>query len=74
MSAVRKLVLDGVGIHLGPKWVFKNDIESGAVVQLFTEKPLKSFPVHSLYIARSYLPLKTKEFSRLLSEYLDAEI
>ena len=71
VTAVRNLVLEGAGIHLGPYWVFREDIKNGNVFQLLAGRPLKSFPVHAVYIARSYLPFKTKEFARLLSEKLN---
>ncbi|MCL7945449.1 LysR family transcriptional regulator [Marinobacter sp. ATCH36] len=70
VSAIRKLVLDGKGIHLGPRWVFAEDIESGRLVSLLPDKPLRSFPVHAIYPARSYLPFKVREFIRLTSQQL----
>lgn len=70
ISAIRRLVLDGKGIHLGPRWIFAEDIESGRLVRLLPDKPLRSFPVHAVYPARSYLPFKVKEFIRLVSEQL----
>jgi DNA-binding transcriptional LysR family regulator len=72
VAAIRRLVLEGNGIHLGPLWVFAEDIESGRLVRLLPDRPLRSFPVHAVYPARSYLPVKVKEFIRLLSEELDS--
>ena len=74
VAAVRRLVLEGKGIHLGPLWVFAEDIESGRLVRLLPDRPLRSFPVHAVYPARSYLPVKVKEFIRLLSEELESQI
>lgn len=73
VAAVRRLVLEGKGIHLGPLWVFEEDIESGRLVRLLPDRPLRSFPVHAVYPARSYLPVKVKEFVRLLSEELSSQ-
>ncbi|WP_148255337.1 LysR family transcriptional regulator [Aidingimonas lacisalsi] len=73
VTAVRRLVLEGKGIHLGPLWVFEEDIESGRLVRLLPDRPLRSFPVHAVYPARSYLPVKVKEFVRLLSEELSSQ-
>ena len=70
VSAVRYLVLDGVGIHLGPRWAFEEELRSGHVIELLGDKPLKSFPAHAVYLARSYLPLKTKMFIKLMSDRL----
>ena len=69
-TAIRDLVLSGVGIHLGPKWLFKDDLNTGSVVRLMPDKLLKSFPVHAVYLARSYLPFKIKEFTRILADSL----
>jgi len=66
-AAVRDLVLDGAGIHHGPLWLFREEIEQGKLVQLFSEQPLKSFPIHAVYPSRSYLPFKVKEFIRSMS-------
>jgi DNA-binding transcriptional LysR family regulator len=72
VSAVRGLVLDDVGIHLGPKWAFEKELQSGQVVQLMRGKALKSFPAHAIYLARTYLPLKTKIFIKLMTEKLSS--
>jgi len=70
VSAIRILVLEGKGIHLGPRWVFADDIESGRLISLLPDSPLRGFPVHAVYPARSYLPFKVKEFTRLAAEQL----
>jgi DNA-binding transcriptional LysR family regulator len=74
VAAVRRLVLEGKGIHLGPLWVFAQDIENGRLVRLLPDRPLRSFPVHAVYPARTYLPVKVKEFIRLLSEELRSQV
>ncbi|AMQ90318.1 LysR family transcriptional regulator [Marinobacter sp. LQ44] len=74
VAAIRRLVLEGNGIHLGPLWVFAEDIESGRLVRLMPDRPLRSFPVHAVYPARSYLPVKVREFIRLLSEELNSAV
>jgi len=73
VSAIRELVLDGVGIHLGPKWVFEEDLKAGKVVPLLKAYRPKSFPVHAVYLAREYLPFKIKEFTRLLADTIVAK-
>lgn len=70
VEAIRELVLANVGIHLGPEWIFKNDLSRGRVVRLLPDNGLSSFPVHAVYLARSYLPFKTREFTRLLADSL----
>ena len=70
VRAIQALVRDGVGIHLGPKWAFKDDIASNRLVSLLPDYPLKAFPVHGVYPARSYLPRKTKLFIQYMTELL----
>ncbi|KZN35734.1 LysR family transcriptional regulator [Pseudoalteromonas luteoviolacea] len=62
VSAVKSLVQDGLGIHLGPKWAFEEEIKTGKVIQLFHDIPLKSFPLHVLYPCRDFVPAKVKIF------------
>ena len=70
VRAIRELVRDGVGIHLGPKWAFQDDMGSSRVICLLPDYSLKAFPVHAVYPARSYLPRKTKLFIQYVSELL----
>jgi len=72
IEAVRTLALDGAGIHLGPLWLFQQDIERGELVQLLPNYPLQSFPVNAVYTSRQYLPFKVKEFIRLMKKQLIA--
>lgn len=72
VSAIRQLVLDGRGVHLGPRWVFAEDIECGRLARLLPDDPLRGFPVNAVYPERTYLPFKVREFIRLASEQLDS--
>lgn len=68
VRAVRRIVMDGAGIHLGPHWVFREALDEGRLVRLLPDRPLQSFPVHAVYVARNYLPRKTKLLIQNLSE------
>ncbi len=70
VTAIRRLVIDGAGIHLGPRWLFEEAITEGQVIPLLPMYPMQSFPVQCLYTSRSYLPTKVREFVRLLAEHL----
>lgn len=74
VSAIRRLVKDGLGIHLGPAWMFKEGLEKGEVCQILSGYPLKSFPIHAVYVARAYLPRKTEEFIQQLSDYIQLNL
>lgn len=72
VSAIRQLVRDGAGIHWGPKWMFRELLHSGEVVQVLPKIALKSFPAHALYQSRTYVPRKVREFIDLLRSRLIA--
>lgn len=72
--AVRDLVLEGAGLHLGPLWLFQDDIDQGRVVRLLPERSLKAFPIHVVYASREYLPTKVKTFTEQLATYLHDHI
>lgn len=66
-AAVRSLVRDGLGLHHGPRWLFRDEIHRGELVTLLPDQPLQAYPVHAVYTSRSYVPFKVKEFIRLMS-------
>ena len=74
VNAILALVKDGLGIHLGPVWVFQEALEAGEVCRVLPDLALKSFPVYAVYVARSFVPRKTKEFIEQLSKGIDANI
>ena len=74
VNAILALVKDGLGIHLGPVWVFQEALLKGEVCQILPDFALKSFPLHAVYVAHSYLPRKTKEFIQRLSKRINADI
>ncbi|NJN21496.1 MAG: LysR family transcriptional regulator, partial [Leptolyngbya sp. RL_3_1] len=71
VNGIRRLVQGGLGIHLGPAWVFKAALEQGDVCQILPRYALKSFPVHAVYVARAYLPRKTEAFIQQLSRHIE---
>ena len=70
VSAIRDLVKKGAGIHLGPEWIFREDLKVRKVVRLLPDLPLKSFPAHALYVERSFVPRKTRLFIEAMRERL----
>lgn len=66
VSAIRQLVLGHKGMHLGPVWAFKQEIEQGKIVSVLSDEKLTSFPIHALYQSRSYTPAKIRTFIDLL--------
>ncbi|WP_227268115.1 LysR family transcriptional regulator [Roseobacter weihaiensis] len=62
VSAIRKLVSDGKGLHMGPTWVFKDGLAEGSLVQLLPKYALEAFPLHAVYVPTSYVPAKVRAF------------
>lgn len=74
VTAIRQLVIAGQGIHLGPFWFFREAIEQGLVIPLLSDYPLRSYPVQCVYTSRHYLPIKAREFIKLMSEHLAEQL
>ena len=74
VDAILALVKDGLGIHLGPVWVFQEALKRGEVCQILSDYMLKSFPLYVVYVARSYVPKKTQEFVRQLSKQIEGSV
>ncbi|ALS99573.1 LysR family transcriptional regulator [Lacimicrobium alkaliphilum] len=62
VSAIRKLVEAGEGMHLGPVWAFREGLESGQLVSVLPDYPQQSFPLHALYLSTAYVPAKIRQF------------
>lgn len=70
VAALRALVEDGKGMHLGPVWAFREGIKSGRLVALLQDYELEAFPVHALYASTAYVPAKIRAFIDLLASRL----
>lgn len=66
VTAIKRLVLAGAGLHLGPRWAFKTELLNGELVEVLPEENYKSFPLHAVYVSRSYVPAKVRVFIDLL--------
>jgi len=62
VAAIRTLVAEGHGIHLGPVWAFREGLEAGDLVALLPDYQLEAYPLHALYTATSYVPAKIRAF------------
>ncbi|MGO2127723.1 MAG: LysR family transcriptional regulator [Pseudoalteromonas prydzensis] len=66
VTAVKNLVLESVGIHLGPRWFFHEEIRNGDLEVLLPEYTLQAYPLHALYSSASYVPAKVRKFIDLM--------
>lgn len=68
VTAIKKLVLQGKGIHLGPYWAFKDELKRGNLEILLPDFSLQAYPIHALYSATAYVPAKIRKFIDLMLE------
>lgn len=68
VSAIRQLLLNHRGMHIGPIWAFKKELDSGHLVKVLPNEHFTSYPLHALYISRSYVPAKVRVFIDSLIE------
>jgi len=62
VTAIRTLVADGRGLHLGPRWAFEDDLAAGSMVQVLPTHDLHAYPLHALYVAGAFVPAKVRAF------------
>jgi DNA-binding transcriptional LysR family regulator len=73
MSAVRTMVLEGCGAHLGPDWAFADDIASGRLVAMFHEARFAAFPIYAVWPTTPFQPAAPRTFVAAMGETLRAE-
>lgn len=62
VTAVKALVEEGMGMHVGPVWAFKESLRSGDLVSVLPEYKLAAFPLHALYTSTAFVPAKVRSF------------
>ncbi|MEM7489698.1 MAG: LysR family transcriptional regulator [Pseudomonadota bacterium] len=72
MSAVRAMVLDGRGAHLGPDWAFADDVAAGRLVRLLPEATFAAFPIHAVWSPTPFQPAAPRTFVAAMAEALRA--
>jgi len=68
--ALRALVENGAGLHVGPRWAFKDSLASGRLVDLLPKYHLEAYPLHVLYVPAGFVPAKIRCFI----DYVAAEM
>ncbi len=61
-EAARSAVTAGVGIGLGPQWLFDDGLRSGRLQLLLTDHAAPLVPVHIVYVANRLLPKRAVVF------------
>ena len=69
-EALKQLALDGLGIVLVTDWLVREELESGALLKLFTDYAIEPVgtPITALYPSRIHLPRKVRVFLDFVAE------
>ena len=68
VDALRRMVLDGIGIFLAPTFAIGPDIEAGRLVRLLPAHRGIEFTISAIYPHRHHLSTKVRAFIDLLAE------
>jgi len=69
LRSIRTAALNGLGIAVGPEWLYFEDLRAGRVKRLLRRSPPAPLDIHALYAPGGYLP----ERVRLLLAELERE-
>ncbi|MFN0163953.1 MAG: LysR family transcriptional regulator [Burkholderiales bacterium] len=67
LSAVRAAVLAGMGVAILPRYVVRQDLDSGTVVPLLARYALPAQEIHALYASPRFVPERTRVFVEFLT-------
>lgn len=73
ITAIRKLISLGHGLHLGPVWAFEQELADGSFVQLLPDYSLQAFPLHALYKPTPLVPAKLRQFIDRMAKAVEME-
>lgn len=60
VGAIRQAVLAGAGLHIGPEWIFAEDLESGRLERVLPDWAPPPAPVQVLYRHSPFVPAKLR--------------
>ncbi|PLR28734.1 LysR family transcriptional regulator [Caulobacter zeae] len=61
-QAAREAALAGLGVALGPHWLFEEGLKSGRLQRILTGYEAEPVPIHILYVANRLLPRRAMVF------------
>ena len=62
--------LNDLGISISPKWLVRNNLENGSLIQVLSRYPPTPYEVQALYPHRKYVPAKVRNFIAYLKKEL----
>lgn len=67
-QAVREAALAGLGIALGPSWLFEEGLKTGRLHRVLEGHEAPSVPIHMLYVANRLLPRRAIAFMDFIAD------
>jgi LysR family transcriptional regulator, regulator for bpeEF and oprC len=67
-QAVRQAVLAGLGIAMGPSWLFEEGLRSGRLRRVLRGHEAEPVPIHMLYVANRLLPRRAVAFMDFIAD------
>ena len=67
-QAAREAALAGLGVALGPHWLFEDGLKSGRLKRILTGYEAAPVPIHILYVANRLLPRRAAVFMDFMAE------
>lgn len=65
-EVVTTMAINGLGVAMAPEFLFTDALSSGELCQILKTSLVPGLPIHPLYLARRYVPLRV----RLFMEYV----
>ena len=62
VASIREAVLAGAGVHLGPRWAFRDDIAAGRAIELMPEYRAEPFALQAVWAPSVVLPARIRAF------------
>ncbi|MFX7446377.1 LysR substrate-binding domain-containing protein, partial [Acinetobacter baumannii] len=60
LQAIKNAALAGAGIAWLPDWLIQNELQDGKLVQVLETMSSTAFPIHLVWPALPFMPLKTR--------------
>ena len=74
LQAIKNAALAGAGIAWLPDWLIQNELQDGTLVQVLETMSSIAFPIHLLWPALPFMPLKTRLAIDYLAQHLPPEL
>lgn len=61
-EVVTTMAIGGMGVAMAPDFLFSDALARGELRQILKNSPVPELPIHALYLARRYVPMRTRLF------------